>query len=78
MHPLANWSRRKDIVDYCVGVVDQSLDEQRQLLQDAGDDASARRKAQGILYAEEVKVSRFVIYTQSLLTRPSEINYTTN
>ena len=52
----ANWSRRTDIVHYCVGVVDSSLDEKRQILQDAGDDASAQRKAKGILYAEEVKV----------------------
>ncbi|OSC96803.1 hypothetical protein PYCCODRAFT_1440769 [Trametes coccinea BRFM310] len=52
---VANWSRRKDIVEYCVAVVDQSLDEKRQSLQSAGDDASAQRKAKGILYAEEVK-----------------------
>ncbi|KAL1944188.1 hypothetical protein VTO73DRAFT_3373 [Trametes versicolor] len=52
---VANWSRRKDIVDYCVGVVDQSLEEKRELLQSAGDDASAQRKAKGVLYAEEVK-----------------------
>ncbi|KAI9066776.1 hypothetical protein FKP32DRAFT_1565142 [Trametes sanguinea] len=52
---VANWSRRTDIVEYCVGVVDQSLEEKRQSLQSAGDDASAQRKAKGILYAEEVK-----------------------
>ncbi|KAI0353531.1 hypothetical protein OH77DRAFT_1406706 [Trametes cingulata] len=52
---VANWSRRKEIVEYCVGVIDQSLEEKRQTLQNAGDDASAQRRAKGILYAEEVK-----------------------
>ncbi|KAI0638054.1 caffeine-induced death protein 2-domain-containing protein [Trametes polyzona] len=52
---VANWSRRKEIVDYCVGVMDESLEEKRQSLQNAGDDASAQRRAKGILYAEEVK-----------------------
>lgn len=54
----ANWSRRRAIVNYCVGVVDESVDEKRQTLQDAGDDASVQRKARGALYAEEVKVGR--------------------
>ncbi|KAI0774150.1 caffeine-induced death protein 2 [Fomes fomentarius] len=52
---VANWSRRKAIVNYCVGVADESVDEKRQTLQDAGDDASVQRKARGALYAEEVK-----------------------
>ena len=39
-----------------MGVVDQSVDAKRQALQDAGDDASAQRRARGALYAEEVKV----------------------
>ncbi|TFK87072.1 hypothetical protein K466DRAFT_523089 [Polyporus arcularius HHB13444] len=52
---IANWSRRRDIVGYCVGVLDESVEEKRQALQDAGDDASAQRKARGALYAEEVK-----------------------
>ena len=52
----ANWSRRRDIVGYCVGVLDESVEEKRQSLQDAGDDVSAQRKARGALYAEEVKV----------------------
>ncbi len=41
---------------YCVGVLDESVEEKRQSLQDAGDDVSAQRKARGALYAEEVKV----------------------
>ena len=53
----ANWSRRTDIVNYCVGVLDESVEAKRQSILDAGDDASAQRKARGALYAEEVKVS---------------------
>lgn len=52
----ANWSRRREIVGYCVGVLDESVEEKRQSLQDAGDDVSAQRKARGALYAEETKV----------------------
>ena len=54
----ANWTRRQDIVNYCVGVVDESLEAQRLSVADAGEDASARRRAKGALYAEEVKVRR--------------------
>ena len=46
------------MVDYCVGVVDPSVEETQRSIQDAGDDASAQRKARGALYAEEVKVRR--------------------
>ncbi|TBU49376.1 caffeine-induced death protein 2-domain-containing protein [Dichomitus squalens] len=52
---IANWSRRRELVDYCVGVVDQAMEEKQRSIQDAGDDASAQRKARGALYAEEVK-----------------------
>ncbi|KAI0723167.1 caffeine-induced death protein 2-domain-containing protein [Earliella scabrosa] len=52
---VANWSRRTDIVNYCVGVLDESVEAKRQSILDAGDDASAQRKARGALYAEEVK-----------------------
>ncbi|PIL37031.1 hypothetical protein GSI_00723 [Ganoderma sinense ZZ0214-1] len=52
---IANWSRRKELVNYCVDVLDESVEEKQRSLQDAGDDASAQRKARGALYAEEVK-----------------------
>ena len=52
-----NWKRRTDIIEYCVGVVDISLDEKRRELSVAGSDTATARKMKGALYAEEVKVS---------------------
>ncbi|GLB33798.1 putative caffeine-induced death protein 2 [Lyophyllum shimeji] len=52
---VGNWKRRTELVGYCVRVVDQSLAEKRSVLEDDGEDASARRQAQGQIYAEEVK-----------------------
>ncbi|KAH8105959.1 caffeine-induced death protein 2-domain-containing protein [Cristinia sonorae] len=50
---VENWKRRADIIEYCVGVVDVSVEKRKALL--AGDaDPSAQRKAKGALYAEEV------------------------
>ena len=57
---LDNWKRRIDIVDYCVSVVDQSMEEKRKRLehQDQGDAASQRR-TQAELFADEVKVCSY-------------------
>ena len=52
-----NWKRRTDIIEYCVGVVDISLDEKRRELSVEGSDTATARKMKGALYAEEVKVS---------------------
>lgn len=49
--------------------MDQSLEEKRELLQSAGDDASAQRKAKGVLYAEEVKVRKFPVRTRLPLSQ---------
>ena len=53
---LENWKRRTEIVSYCVGVVDKSMDEKRQSKQDQASDSSAQRQIQAALYADEVKV----------------------
>lgn len=53
---IENWKRRTEIVEYCVGVVDQSIDEKRKILDTQQSDASTQRRIQGVLYAEEVKV----------------------
>ncbi|KAI0068705.1 hypothetical protein BV25DRAFT_1791729 [Artomyces pyxidatus] len=50
-----NWRRRTEIICYCVGVVDHSMDEKRQALDEKQGDPSAQRKLQGELFAEEVK-----------------------
>ncbi|GBE79627.1 caffeine-induced death protein 2-domain-containing protein [Sparassis latifolia] len=51
---VLNWKRRTEIVDYCVGVVDQSMEDRRQSMK-TEDDPAIQRRQQGALYAEEVK-----------------------
>lgn len=53
---VANWKRRTEIINYCVGVVDQSMDEKRRSLDTEGNDPTQQRRTQGALYAEDVKV----------------------
>lgn len=43
-------------MEYCVGVVDQSLAEQRTVLEQQVQDPSSKRRVQGEIYSEEVKV----------------------
>jgi hypothetical protein len=53
---VENWKRRTEIVSYCVDVVDKTMDEKRQSIQDQANDPSAQRQTQAALYADEVKV----------------------
>jgi undecaprenyl pyrophosphate synthase len=55
---LENWKRRAEIVNYCVNVVDQSMEEKRKSLTSEESDARAQRKTQAAMFADEVKVSR--------------------
>ncbi|KAF8655252.1 hypothetical protein AX16_003155 [Volvariella volvacea WC 439] len=52
---VENWKRRTMLVNYCVNVVDQSLDEKRRAMQSVTEDARERRRMQGEIYADEVK-----------------------
>ncbi|KZT24513.1 hypothetical protein NEOLEDRAFT_1134891 [Neolentinus lepideus HHB14362 ss-1] len=52
---LENWKRRTQIIEYCVGVVDASMDEKRNTIEDQADKPAEQRKLQAQLYAEEVK-----------------------
>ncbi|KAH9938272.1 caffeine-induced death protein 2-domain-containing protein [Fomitopsis serialis] len=52
---VTNWTRRTEIVGYCVGVVDQSMEGKRMALDAETNDPAAQRRIQGALYAEEVK-----------------------
>lgn len=52
---LENWKRRTEIVEYCVNIVDQSMNEKRKTLEAQQGDARAQRKMQAELFAEEVK-----------------------
>lgn len=45
-------------MQYCVGVVDQSMDSKRLALEAETEDPATKRRMQGALYAEEVKVRR--------------------
>ena len=53
----ANWKRRTQLIEYCVGVVDQSIEEKRKGIEDENLDPSSRRKMQAEMYGEEVRVS---------------------
>ncbi|EJD48372.1 hypothetical protein AURDEDRAFT_85664 [Auricularia subglabra TFB-10046 SS5] len=58
-HLVAHWKGRAEVVQYCVDVVDKSMDEKRATLASRDTsleaDARLRRKLQGELYADEVK-----------------------
>lgn len=53
---LGNWRRRTELLDYCTTVVDQALVEKRNTLEGQAQDPTSRRKIQGILFEDEVKV----------------------
>ncbi|KAF8631954.1 hypothetical protein AX15_002115 [Amanita polypyramis BW_CC] len=52
---VANWKRRTQLVEYCVDVVDQSINEKNEGMEKTNLDPSSRRKMQAEKYAEEVK-----------------------
>ncbi|KAG6900975.1 hypothetical protein C0993_004413 [Termitomyces sp. T159_Od127] len=51
-----NWKRRTELVEYCVRVVDQSLNEKRSMVEDETQDNVTKRKLQGRIIEEQVKV----------------------
>ncbi|TFK75920.1 hypothetical protein BDN72DRAFT_867652 [Pluteus cervinus] len=52
---IENWSRRTTLVNYCVSVVDQTLEEKRRAIKERSDDPRAQRKLQADMFADEVK-----------------------
>ncbi|KII95219.1 hypothetical protein PLICRDRAFT_34061 [Plicaturopsis crispa FD-325 SS-3] len=52
---VENWKRRKELVEYCVDVVDRSLDEKRKSIAVQEGDAKAQRKTQAAIFEDEVK-----------------------
>lgn len=50
-----NWKRRTEIVDYCVNVVERSLEDKQMSLDSSDSNPAVQRKIQGTLYAETVK-----------------------
>jgi len=53
---IANWNRRKQLVEYCVAVVDQGLEAKQKIIEDQDTSPAAIRKARAEKYSEEVKV----------------------
>lgn len=49
-----NWKRRTKLVDYCVAVVDKSIDDKRGALQTLADDPALQRKTKADIYSDEV------------------------
>ncbi|KAJ8522982.1 hypothetical protein ONZ45_g458 [Pleurotus djamor] len=56
----ANWGRRAKLVDYCVTVVDRSMEEKKHALAGLADNnnPALRRKMQSELFADEVKMNQ--------------------
>ncbi|OJA18995.1 hypothetical protein AZE42_00391 [Rhizopogon vesiculosus] len=52
---VENWKRREEIVNYCVNIVDESMEEKRKTLTTEKSDARAERKTQAAMFADEVK-----------------------
>ncbi|KAF8897522.1 caffeine-induced death protein 2 [Infundibulicybe gibba] len=65
-----NWNRRKQLINYCAAVVDKSLDEKRQLLQESVDPA-VQRQQQAALFAEERNQVRNELSVETIIRRRS-------
>ncbi|KAG1907197.1 caffeine-induced death protein 2-domain-containing protein [Suillus fuscotomentosus] len=52
---VENWKRRTEMINYCVDVVDQSMEEKRKSLTSEEGDVRAQRKTQAAMFADEVK-----------------------
>ncbi|EGN93051.1 hypothetical protein SERLA73DRAFT_64689 [Serpula lacrymans var. lacrymans S7.3] len=52
---VENWKRRTEIIEYCDGVVDRSMQEKRGAVNDLKEDPRAQRKIQAALFADQVK-----------------------
>ncbi|PBL02530.1 hypothetical protein ARMGADRAFT_913437 [Armillaria gallica] len=52
---MANWSRRTQLVEYCVDVVDKSLQDKKDIVQNDASSPAEQRKAQAEMYTDQVK-----------------------
>ncbi|GAW05298.1 coiled-coil domain-containing protein 58 [Lentinula edodes] len=52
---VSNWSRRKELIEYCVGVVDKSNEEKQEIVDSQTSSPSEVRKARAEKYSQEVK-----------------------
>ena len=69
---VENWKRREAIIEYCVGVVDRSVEEKRTALEQDPNAADERvqRRIRGEMYAQETKVhfADMMVYVSPRLT----------
>ncbi|KAJ3869650.1 hypothetical protein EV359DRAFT_59611 [Lentinula novae-zelandiae] len=56
---VSNWSRRTELIEYCVGVVDKSNEEKQEIVDSQTSNPSEVRKARAEKYSQEVKVMLF-------------------
>ncbi|KAJ3999009.1 caffeine-induced death protein 2-domain-containing protein [Lentinula boryana] len=52
---VANWTRRRELIEYCVGVVDQSSKTKQEIFDSQTSSPSAIRKARAEMYSQNVK-----------------------
>jgi hypothetical protein len=57
---VSNWTRRRTIIEYCVGVVDQSKEEKQKAAQ-AEEDPARRRAMEAKVFSDDVKVCSFLV-----------------
>ncbi|KAF5369877.1 hypothetical protein D9758_001073 [Tetrapyrgos nigripes] len=56
---VSNWNRRKQLVGYCVSIVDRGLEEKQKIIENQDTSPAARRKIVAEKYADEVKRQQF-------------------
>ncbi|KAF9259492.1 hypothetical protein L218DRAFT_933573 [Marasmius fiardii PR-910] len=51
----ANWKRRQQLIEYCTSVIDESVNEKQEIIQDQESSPAVTRKAIAEKYTEQVK-----------------------
>ncbi len=52
----ANWARRTQLVQFCVDVVDKSVQDKKAIVEDSESTPASQRKALAEIYSDTVKV----------------------
>ena len=61
-----NWKRRTELLEYCTTVVDQALIDKRRTFEVQAEDPTSRRKIQGAVFEDEVKVPSTLYHIDNL------------
>lgn len=59
---IANWKKRTEIIQYCVAVVDQSIEDKQKTIETRELDADVEAQLKKASYAEAVRVGRNFTY----------------